>query len=425
MQYRAAKGMNDILPDELRRWRTLEEAFRRTVELAGYAELRTPLLEATELFVRSVGESTDIVQKEMFTLQHHGDSLTLRPEGTASAARAYVEHTVFAREPVTRWYYLGPMFRAERPQRGRYRQFYQAGAEIFGDPGPACDAEMIDMLYRLFVGLGITDVEVVVNSLGSAGVRERYRDVLREHLEPNKGELSETSQRRLGDNPLRILDSKAPRDQELVREAPPILDFLDDADRAHWDALRAGLDALGVPYRAEPRLVRGLDYYTRTLFEFQSSQGGLGSQNALGGGGRYDGMVADLGGPAAPAIGFALGLERILLAMNPGEDPKPSPCFIAPIGERATLEALVLARSLRERGVPTDLDGRGTSMKSMLRRANSRGARLAVLIGDQELDRGVFKVKDLAAHTEIDVPRATAAEQISELMARAPLEPAH
>lgn len=422
MQYRAAKGMNDILPDEVRRWQALETAFRTTVERYGYGEVRTPLLEPTELFVRSVGETTDIVQKEMFTLDHHGDSLTLRPEGTASAARAYVEHAVQGREPLTRWYYLGAMFRAERPQRGRYRQFYQAGCEIFGDPGPACDAEMIDMLYRFFRGLGIEDVQVLVNSLGSTGTRERYRETLRAHLAPRAAELTETSQRRLNENALRILDSKAPKDQELVADAPPILDLLDDADRAHWDGLRRHLDVLGVPYRAEARLVRGLDYYTRTLFEIQSSAGSLGAQNALGGGGRYDAMIADLGGPSVPAIGFAIGLERVLLAMGDRAEAAPPTCFVAPIGERAIAEGLLLARELREQGVRVDLDGRGGSLKSMLRRANAVGARCCVLLGDAELERGVVKIKDLALHAEEEQPRAAA---VSAILARlsAPADP--
>ncbi len=417
MQYRAAKGMNDILPDEVRRWQALETAFRSTVERYGYGEIRTPLLEPTELFVRSVGETTDIVQKEMFTLDHHGDSLTLRPEGTASAARAYVEHTVGAREPVTRWYYLGPMFRAERPQRGRYRQFYQAGCEVFGDPGPACDAEMIDMLYRFFGALGIGGVEVLVNSLGGKGTRERYRELLRAHLLPRAEELSENARKRLDDNPLRILDSKNPRDQELASSAAPILDILDDADRAHWDGLRRHLDALGVPYRVEPRLVRGLDYYTRTLFELQSSAGSLGAQNALGGGGRYDAMIQELGGQSVPAIGFAIGLERVLLAMGEREQASETCCFIAPIGERAVSRGLVLARELRDRGIRTELDGRGGSVKSMLRRANALGARACLLLGDAELERGVVKIKDLAGHTEQEEPLAAAADRIAELVA--------
>jgi histidyl-tRNA synthetase len=415
MQYRAAKGMNDILPEEVGKWQALEAAFRKTVALHRYTEVRTPLIEPTELFVRSVGETTDIVQKEMFTFQHHDDSLTLRPEGTASAARAYIEHTVHAREPVTRWFYIGPMFRAERPQRGRYRQFFQAGCEVFGDPGPAADAEMIDMLHGFFHGLGVEGLTVLVNSMGGPGTRERYRDVIREHLKPHEGELSEASKQRLADNPLRILDSKNPRDQELVAAAPATLDVLDAEDRAHWDGLRRHLDALGVPYRYEPRLVRGLDYYTRTLFEIQASTGNLGAQNALGGGGRYDAMVKELGGPDVPALGFAIGLDRVLLAMPEQPRIEPASCFVAPMGDRAAAQALVLARELRSLGVPVDVDGRGGSLKSMMRRANGSGARLCVIIGDTEIDRGVLTVKDLAQHSQEEVPRADAA---SALLAR-------
>jgi histidyl-tRNA synthetase len=276
---------------------------------------------------------------------------------------------------------------------------------------------MIDMLYRFFGGLGIGGVEVIVNSLGGKGTRERYRDLLREHLVPHAAELSENARKRLDDNPLRILDSKNPRDQELASGAPPILDILDDADRAHWESLCKHLDALGVPYRVEPRLVRGLDYYTRTLFELQSSAGSLGAQNALGGGGRYDAMIQELGGPSVPAIGFAIGLERVLLAMGAREEAPPACCFIAPIGARAVSRGLVLARDLRERGVRTELDGRGGSVKSMLRRANALGARVCVLLGDAELDRGVVKVKDLAGHTEQEEPMDAAVDRISQLVA--------
>lgn len=417
MQYRAAKGMNDILPDEVGRWQMLEEAFRNVAALHRYREVRTPLLEPTELFVRSVGETTDIVQKEMFTFLHHGDSLSLRPEGTASAARAYIEHTVHAREPVSRWFYIGPMFRAERPQRGRYRQFFQAGGEIFGDAGPAADAEMVRMLHGLFESLGIRGTRVLVNSLGGPGTRARYRDVIREYLGPHESELSEASRKRLADNPLRILDSKSPRDQELVLGAPPILDLLDAEDRAHWDGLRRHLDILGVPYTAEPRLVRGLDYYTRTLFEIQASTGELGAQNTLVGGGRYDHMVEELGGPAVPAIGFAIGLERVLLAMPETKTAEPPSCFVAPMGPRGIEQGLLLASELRARGIPVEVDARGGSLKSMLRRANASGARLCVLLGDGELDRGVVAVKDLSEHTQTELSRSSAAESLAKMIA--------
>ncbi|MEB2312983.1 MAG: histidine--tRNA ligase [Sorangiineae bacterium] len=417
MQFRRVKGMNDILPDEVGRWHRLEDGFRRTAELHGYSEIRTPVLEPTELFVRSLGDTTDVVEKEMFTFSRHDESLTLRPEGTAGVARAYVEAKVQSREPVSRFYYLGPMFRAERPQRGRYRQFHQAGCEIFGDPGPSCDAELIDMLCGLFGELGIGELEVCVGSLGGPASRARYRAALLEYLRPRAGALSEHARARLEVNPLRILDSKDPRDQEAARGAPAAIDSLDDADRAHWEALLRALDALGTPYRVEAALVRGLDYYTRTLFEIRTTAGSLGAQNTIAGGGRYDAMIAELGGPPVPAIGFAMGLERLLLAMPEAPARAPALAYLAPIGEPAIREALRLARELRRLGVRAELDGRGNSMKSMLRRADAMGARLALVLGDDELGREVVKVKDLVERTEDDLPRASVAEAVRARLA--------
>ncbi len=422
MHFRAVKGMNDILPGDVERWQRLEAAFQRTVALHAYSELRTPLVEPTELFVRSIGESTDVVEKEMYTFEHHGDRLTLRPEGTAGAARAYVEHGMHTREPVSRLYYLGPMFRAERPQRGRYRQFWQGGCEIFGDPGPACDAELIDMLLGLFRALGIVDLEVCLSSIGGAHTRERYRDALRAFLQPRADQLGEHSQRRLETNPLRILDSKDPRDRAAVAGAPSIMDLLSDDDRAHFDGLRSALDALGVSYRVDAGLVRGLDYYTRTLFEIRSGAGELGAQNTLAGGGRYDGMIQSLGGPSVPAIGFAMGIERLLLAMPKSEQAPDPLCFVAPLGRRATEDGLLLGRELRRQGVRVELDGRGASMRSMLRRADSLGARACVVIGESELARGVVQVKDLAAHSQVEAPRGEAAARVAAVF-RTPAPP--
>jgi histidyl-tRNA synthetase len=254
---RAVKGMNDVLPDEVARWQALEDAFRRKMHLASFSEVRTPMVEPTRLFVRAIGETTDVVEKEMYSFAKHDEELTLRPEGTAGAVRAYVEHGVNNQEPVSRWYYLGPMFRAERPQRGRYRQFFQAGAEIIGDPGPACDAELIDLLVGFLNDLRIPGISVHINTIGGAGTRQRYRDVVVEALTPKKSALSEDSQRRLSTNPLRILDSKDPRDIEAVTGAvPPITDVLAPEDAAHFDALKKHLDALGTPYHVDPKLVR-------------------------------------------------------------------------------------------------------------------------------------------------------------------------
>lgn len=414
MELRAVRGMNDILPEEVERWHKLEGAFRLHAELHGYAEVRTPLLEPTELFRHQMGETTDVVEKEMYSFERHGDQLTVRPEGTAGAARAYVEHAVHAKEPITRWYYLGAMFRGERPAKGRYRQFYQAGCELFGDPGPLCDAETIDLIAGFLERIGVGDFVVHVNSLGSAGTRDRYREALLAHYTPRKDRLSDDSQRRLEKNPLRILDSKDPRDHEVSRDAPSILDLLDDADRAHWDGVLRCLDVLGVNYVVDPSLVRGLDYYTRTLFEVKATSGDLGSQSTLGGGGRYDNMIAGLGGPSVPAIGFAMGMERLLTLM-PGDTSRRRPgCFLAPLGQVGADRALLLAKQLRALGVSVELDGRGGRLKSMLRRADALGARLCVILGDAEMERGVLQIKDLAAHVQEEIPLDGAARVLAD-----------
>ena len=416
MQYRPAKGMNDILPDEIDRWHHLESTFRRIVERCRYAEVRTPVVEPTSLFVRSIGEATDVVEKEMYSFAHSSEHLTLRPEGTAGAVRAYLSNQMPSREPVTRWYYLGPMFRAERPQKGRYRQFYQAGCELFGDPGPICDAELIDMLVTLLRDLGVGGVEVHVNSIGGHTARAAYRDALLDFLRPRAAELSEHARGRLEANPLRVLDSKHPQDQQVVQDAPSVLEVLPEDDLAHWDGLRRALDVLETPYNVAPRLVRGLDYYTRTLFEITATGGDLGAQNTLLGGGRYDGLVRELGGPTVPAIGFAMGIERILLAMDPGGRPTSPCCYVAPFGQAAQLQALEVARDLRATGVSVDLDGRGNSLKSMLRRADSVGARVCLVIGPTEAERGMVQVKDLVAHTQQEIERASVTAFVGGLL---------
>ncbi|MFO0676452.1 MAG: histidine--tRNA ligase [Polyangiaceae bacterium] len=414
---RAVKGMNDVLPDEASAWHRVEKAFATTMALHGYGEIRTPYVEPTALFVRTIGEVTDIVEKEMYSFVHRDEALTLRPEGTASAARAYVEHAVHGGEPVTRWYYMGPMFRAERPQRGRYRQFHQAGAEIFGDPGPGCDAEMIDMLVGFLASIGIADAEVLVNCLGSNDARARYKDALVRYLEPKKADLTDESRKRLETNPLRILDSKSPKDKEAVAQAPPLTEFLDDADRAHFDALRKNLDALGTPYKVDARLVRGLDYYTRTLFEIKGATAILGAGDTLLGGGRYDGMVKELGGPSVPAIGFAAGLERLILASEAAKAKPTVDAVVMPLGENAVGAGLVLGRELRRAGISADVDARGASLKSQLRRANGLGARVALVLGDDEIANGKVQVKDLDGRAQTDVARADVLREVDRIRA--------
>jgi histidyl-tRNA synthetase len=417
---RAVKGMNDVLPDAMPRWHRLEAAFREMARRYGYGEIRTPLVEPTPLFVRSIGEATDIVSKEMYTFVDKGDDmLTLRPEGTASAVRAYVEHSVQGQEPVSKWYYLGPMFRRERPARGRYRQFWQAGLECFGDPGPQIDAEMIEMVVSLLASLGVEDLEVLVNSLGSRETRARYREALRSFLSPHEARLSEESKQRLVTNPLRILDSKSPVDQELCAGAPSILDMLDDADRAHFDELTATLAALGTKFRVEPKLVRGLDYYSRTLFEIQGRGGELGAQNALCGGGRYDGLVKELGGPDVPSIGFAMGLERILLALPNETSARALDAAVVVTEPSMNVKAAVLLKTLRTAGLSAEGDLRGQSMKSQLRRAEKLGARAVVILGPAEDSRGVVQLKDLRLRHQEDVAHG---DVVSAVRARLALE---
>jgi histidyl-tRNA synthetase len=417
---RAVKGMNDVLPEEVGRWQHVEQAYRSTMALHGFREVRTPYVEPTSLFVRAIGEVTDIVEKEMYSFEHHGDALTLRPEGTAGAARAYVEHGVSQREPVSRWWYVGAMFRAERPQRGRYRQFYQLGAEIFGDEGPGCDAEMIDMLVGFLNEIKVPGVEVLVNSLGGSQTRAQYRDALVAHLTPKAASMSADSQRRLATNPLRILDSKDERDQAAVRTAPTLHDFLDAGDREHFAKLRAGLDALGTPYAVDERLVRGLDYYTRTLFEIRGAPEKLGAGSTLVGGGRYDSMVSDLGGPQVPAIGYAAGLERLLIASEIAAASNIVDALVAPLGAAATGPGLRLARDLRRGGVRSDVDTRGASLKSQLRRANTLGARFVLILGETELAENVVQVKDLLAHTQERMTWSAAVRAVVERFSASP-----
>ncbi|HEY8075169.1 MAG TPA: histidine--tRNA ligase [Labilithrix sp.] len=408
--------MNDVLPAEIGRWHRIEAEFRSAFEKLGYREVRTPYVEPTGLFVRTVGETTDIVEKEMYSFTHHDEALTLRPEATAGAARAYVEHGIQNQEPVSRWYAIGPMFRAERPQRGRYRQFYQLDAECYGDAGPGCDAEMIDTLVGFLRAIGIAQPDVFLNSIGSGETRAKYKDALVAFLGPKKDSLTGDSQRRLGTNPLRILDSKAEPDIEACKSAPTILDFLSDEDKAHFDALKRHLDALGTPYTIDPKLVRGLDYYTRTLFEIKGAYDKLGAGSTLVGGGRYDGMIEELGGPKVPAIGFAAGLERLLIASDVASDASVVDVLIAPIG--AMDAALVLGRDLRAAGLRCEVDTRGASMKAQLRRANALGARVAVILGDREVAEGIVEVKDLAGHAQESVARGEAVARITA-MARA------
>ena len=417
-QIQPVRGMNDVLPTEIGAWQHLERVGREVFEAYGYEEVRVPIVEHTELFRRSIGEYTDIVEKEMYTFQDlGGDSLTLRPEATAGIARAVISNGLL-RGARHKFWCLGPIFRHERPQKGRYRQFYQFDLEALGFAGPDVDIELIALSARLWRALGITRVRLMINSLGTAVAREGYRDLLQQYFRAHESELDEDSRRRLNTNALRILDSKQPAMRALIEGAPLLTDHLDGESQAHFAALRAGLDAVGVAYEVNPRLVRGLDYYSRTVFEWVTDA--LGAQDAVCSGGRYDGLAAQLGGDQTPAIGFALGIERLVeLVATAGQTvPVGVPeVYIIASGERAEREALRLAEQLREalpgRGVLLNLGG--GNFKTQFRRADRSGARLALILGDAELDRGVAAVKTLRSDAgQTDCPLDELAARIGD-----------
>jgi histidyl-tRNA synthetase len=399
----AVRGFRDALPVAARLLSRIENAAVAVLERHGYAELRVPILERTEVFVRSLGESTDIVEKEMYTFEDRdGTLVTLRPEGTAPVVRAFVEHHLDQQDPVARLYYLGPMFRRERPQKGRHRQFHQIGVELFGREDALADAEVIALLHDILKEIGISSARIRLNSLGDAACRPAYRELLRAFGEAHRAELCASCQGRIERNPLRILDCKEPGCRAATADAPALIDHLCDPCREHFGRVRALLDDLGVPYEIDHRLVRGLDYYVRTAFEVVAA--GLGAQEAVGGGGRYDGLVAELGGPPISAIGFALGVERLVLALEAGRPEAPAEAeaslkpqvFVAPLGAAAEGEALRLAGRLRALGVRVEVDG-GRSLKSLMRRADRRGAPRVLILGDEEVAARRATIRDMEA----------------------------
>jgi histidyl-tRNA synthetase len=416
----AVKGMNDALPPETAKWNHIERRCRAVLEAHGYREIRTPICEYTQLFSRSIGEATDIVEKEMYTFDDRdGRSLTLRPEGTAGAVRAYIEHSIGKWEPITRWYYVGPMYRHERMQKGRYRQFTQVGCEVYGLAEPTIDAELCAMLEALLVDLGVQDVTTYVNSLGRGDDRTAYREALTTYLQGHLAELCDDCKRRLGQNPLRVLDCKVEGCTVVAAGAPALLDHLGEASRAHFEGVRRALDALHVRYEVDKHMVRGLDYYTGTIFELRGQGGSLGSQNAVCGGGRYDLLVEQLGGPATPAIGFAMGLERLALVV-PGEPETFEPgvqVFLAHHGDEARLWALTTAAKLRRLGYRVDMDHRLSSMKTQLKRADKFHARLVLVAGEQELASGKVAVRDMASGTQREVAAGDLAAEIQRALA--------
>jgi histidyl-tRNA synthetase len=404
-QLQAVKGMNDILPPDSARWEWVEDRVRALMQRYGYANLRTPIVEPTALFVRGLGEVTDIVEKEMYSFvdSMNGDELTLRPEATAGIVRAMVEHNALYNGPLRVWT-VGPMFRHERPQKGRYRQFHQVDVEALGYAGPDVDAEQILLTRALWRELGVVegrDVKLELNSLGQAEERQTHRAALIAHFEAHADKLDEDGRRRLHSNPLRILDSKNPAMQPVIEAAPKLMDFLGEASLAHFNAVRAVLDAAGLEYRINPRLVRGMDYYNLTVFEWVT--GHLGAQGTVCGGGRYDGLIAQLGGKPAPAVGWGLGLERLMLLLEAlglnGPASAPDAYAIVP-SANAAVSAMLAIEALRAQGVSVLMHAGGGSMKSQFRRADASGARHALIFGDDELAQGVVAIKPLRGEGE-------------------------
>ena len=390
----AIRGMEDVLPDQTPLWQQMEDATRAVFEQYGYRNIRTPIVEPTPLFVRGLGEVTDIVEKEMYVFDdRNGESLALRPEATAGIVRSAIEHNFLYNGPMRVWT-VGPMFRYERPQKGRQRQFHQFDVEALGFEGPDVDAEQIVMLARLWGKLGLSGVELHINSIGDAADRKVHRDKLVKYFEAHRGELDEDSQRRLATNPLRILDSKNPAMQQMIEGAPRLIDHLGDAAAEHFAGLKTLLDAAGVEYTVNPRLVRGLDYYNRTVFEFVS--GDIGAQSTIAGGGRYDALFEQLGGKATPACGFGMGIERVILTMQAQkiEASASIDAFVVHAGEGAEVMAWRVAEQMRDAGLAVVL-GAGGSFKSQMKKADASGARYAVILGDAEVESDKVSIKPL------------------------------
>jgi histidyl-tRNA synthetase len=416
-QIQPVRGMNDVLPAEIAAWHIIETAAREVLGTYGYQEMRVPLVERTELFQRAIGEYTDVVEKEMYTfIDQGGESLTLRPEGTAGVMRALISNGMLRGQRHKLWC-TGPMFRHERPQKGRYRQFHQVSVEAVGFPGPDIDIELIALTARLWKRLGITRVRLELNSLGTPQARRAYREKLVEYLRAHHGELDADSRRRLEGNPLRVLDSKNPEMRALIEAAPVLTDHLDPQSQQHFQTLCAALESLGIPFRVNPRLVRGLDYYSRTVFEWITDA--LGAQDAVCSGGRYDGLIGQLGGESTPGIGFAMGIERLVALLTQAGAPAAEPTadvYLVVSGERASAYGLELAERLRDAlpGRRVELNLGGGNFKAQFRRADRSGAVLAVILGDDELARGVAALKPLrhdAGQSESPLPDLAAAIQ--------------
>jgi histidyl-tRNA synthetase len=419
MEIKAVRGVKDILPGEVEKWQFVERVAREVFERYGYAEIKTPIFEPTSLFARSIGEATDIVEKEMYSFEDQGgEKLTLRPEATAGICRAYVEHKLYQQPGFVKCYCIGPMFRYERPQAGRFRQFYQLDVEAIGEASPVVDAEVLAMLMTFLHQLGLPKLELHLNSLGDAVCRPRYREELKSYIRHHLDRLCPECQRRFERNPLRVLDCKQEGCRAVMRAAPQTMEFLCEACRQHFETLANLLAGVGITYVLDPQLVRGLDYYTRTTFEVLAE--GLGAQNSVTGGGRYDGLIEEIGGPPTPGIGFAIGFERLVTVLEHHglTIPEPRPqVFVAPLGASALHEAFALTERLRGSGLRAEMGYDEKSLRSQLRRANKLGAAYTVLLGERELAAGKVAVKDMQGGEQEQIALD---EVISHLQQRLP-----
>lgn len=415
MSISGIKGMNDILPGEVETWQFLETAARDLFATYGFSEIRVPVVEKTDLFCRSIGETTDIVEKEMYSfIDKGGTGITLRPEGTAPVMRAFIEHKLYAQDPVAKLCYIGPMFRYERPQKGRYRQFHQIGAEVIGIEDPKIDAQVLTMLSHYFETVGIDGVSLQINSLGCPECRPGYRAQLIAFLEQRLAALCDDCRRRCATNPLRVLDCKVPGCKEATQGAPAILEHLCQGCDNHFAQVQLHLNDLGTPFELNPRMVRGLDYYTRTTFEMVTSR--LGAQSAVAAGGRYDGLIKDLGGPALPGIGFAMGVERLVLMRGENRVAAARPeLFLAALGAEAGRRAFFLMSQLQRRGVSAEMDYEGKSLKSQMRRAGKLQARQVLILGEEELARGIGQLRDMDSATQEEIALDSLLERFSGL----------
>ena len=408
------KGTKDILPSEVYKWQKAEELFRKTAEKYGFTEIRTPVIEHTELFQRGIGDTTDVVQKEMYTFEIAGRSLSLKPEGTAGVGRSFIENKLYADGLPAKYYYITPCYRYEKMQKGRQREFHQFGIEIFGSEKMLADAEVITLAYDFLKAFGIDDVRLHINSIGCPKCRAEYRKALQDFLRPNYDRLCDTCKSRFDRNPMRILDCKSPECKKIAEGAPRMLDYLCDDCRNAFEELKSLLDSLDVPYEVDPGIVRGLDYYTKTAFEFVSDK--LGSQSTVCGGGRYDHLIEQLDGPATPGVGFGLGVERLLLIQEAcglsGKAPASGDVLVAPLGESAKLAALSLTKQMRAAGIRVIMDVMERGLKAQFKYADRIGARYVVVIGDEELAKGVVTLRDMNNSSQTQVAKESITETI-------------